>query len=99
MARNAAVYGPFGDMLDDYSKELGKTIQQQIQLPAGYEKVSIAKKYYSSIEKEFVPLTDAQLDQLQSQKGDFYAFDDVDLKPTEIKNNRSQVMATLGFRF
>jgi hypothetical protein len=37
--------------------------------------------------------------QLQSQKGDFYAFDDVDLKPTEIKNNRSQVMATLGFRF
>ena len=37
--------------------------------------------------------------QLQSQEGDFYAFDDVDLKPTEIKNNRSQVMATLGFRF
>ena len=37
--------------------------------------------------------------QLQSQKGDFYAFDDVDLKPTEIKNNRSQLMATLGLRF
>ncbi len=37
--------------------------------------------------------------QLHSQKGDFYAFDDVDLKPTEINNNRSQVMATLGLRF
>lgn len=37
--------------------------------------------------------------QLQLQKGDYYAFDDVDLKPTKINNNRSQVMATLGFRF
>ena len=37
--------------------------------------------------------------QFQYQKGDFYAFDDVDLRPTEIENNRSQIMATLGFRF
>lgn len=37
--------------------------------------------------------------QLQSQKGDFYAFDDENFKPTEIKNNRSQIMATLGLRF
>lgn len=37
--------------------------------------------------------------QYQAQKGDFYAFDDVDLVPTEIKNNRSQILATLGFRF
>ena len=37
--------------------------------------------------------------QLQLQKGDYYAFDDVYLKPTKINNNRSQVMATLGFRF
>ena len=40
--------------------------------------------------------------QYQMQKGDFYAFDDMtgnDLKPTEIKNDRSQLMATLGFRF
>lgn len=37
--------------------------------------------------------------QYQGQKGDFYAFDDVDLKPTKIDNNRHQVMATLGFRF
>ncbi len=37
--------------------------------------------------------------QYQAQKGDFYAFDDVDLKPTEIDNNRSQLIATLGFRF
>ncbi len=37
--------------------------------------------------------------QYQAQKGDFYAFDDIDLKPTKIKNNRSQLMATLGFRF
>ena len=37
--------------------------------------------------------------QYSGQKGDFYAFDDVDLKPTEIENNRSQVMCTLGFRF
>jgi hypothetical protein len=37
--------------------------------------------------------------QYSGQKGDFYAFDDIDLKPTEIENNRSQVMCTLGFRF
>lgn len=37
--------------------------------------------------------------QYQVQKGDFYAFDDVDLKPTTINGNRSQIMATLGFRF
>lgn len=37
--------------------------------------------------------------QYQMQKGDFYAFDDVDLKPTKVENNRSQVMATLGLRF
>ena len=37
--------------------------------------------------------------QYSGQKGDFYAFDDVDLKPTEIENNRSQVMCTFGFRF
>ena len=37
--------------------------------------------------------------QYQAQKGDFYAFDDVDLKPTKIKADRSQLMATFGFRF
>ena len=37
--------------------------------------------------------------QYSSQKGDFYAFDDISLTPTEIKNNHSQIMATLGFRF
>ena len=37
--------------------------------------------------------------QYQTQKGDFYAFDHVDLKPTEISNNRSQLMCTLGFKF
>lgn len=37
--------------------------------------------------------------QYQGQKGDFYAFDEVELLPTKIENNRSQVMATLGFRF
>lgn len=37
--------------------------------------------------------------QYQTQKGDFYAFDDVNLRPTTIKNNRSHIMATLGFRF
>ncbi|MBQ6965952.1 MAG: hypothetical protein IJP82_09755 [Bacteroidaceae bacterium] len=38
--------------------------------------------------------------QYQAQKGDFYAFDnDVDFKSTKIDNNRSQIMATLGFRF
>ena len=37
--------------------------------------------------------------QYQGQKGDFYAFDDVELLPIKIENNRSQVMATLGFRF
>ncbi len=37
--------------------------------------------------------------QYQTQKGDFYAFDDIDLKSTPIKNNRSHIMGTLGFRF
>jgi len=37
--------------------------------------------------------------QYSGQKGDFYAFDDVDLKPTQIENNRSQLMATIGIRF
>lgn len=44
--------------------------------------------------------------QYQMQKGDFYAFDNYNedepiytLKPTTIKNNRSQFMATVGFRF
>lgn len=37
--------------------------------------------------------------QYSAQKGDFYAFDDVDLKPTEISNNRSQFLCTLGFKF
>lgn len=37
--------------------------------------------------------------QYQAQKGDFYAFDNSYLKPTKINNNRSQLMATLGFRF
>ena len=35
----------------------------------------------------------------QFQKGDFYAFDDEDLRATKISNNRHQIMATLGFRF
>lgn len=37
--------------------------------------------------------------QYQTQKGDFYAFDEVELKPTQIKNNRGSFLATLGFRF
>lgn len=39
--------------------------------------------------------------QYQGQKGDFYAYYDreIDFPPTKIENNRSQVMATLGFRF
>ena len=37
--------------------------------------------------------------QYQAQKGDFYAFDDVDLKPTKVDANRSQLLATFGFRF
>ncbi len=37
--------------------------------------------------------------QYQAQKGDFYAFDEVNLIPTKINSNRSQLMATLGFRF
>ena len=37
--------------------------------------------------------------QYNTQKGDFYAFDDQMLPATEIKNNRSQIMATLGLRF
>lgn len=42
--------------------------------------------------------------QYQAQKGDFYAFDNVSengekFQPTKIDANRSQLMATLGFRF
>ncbi len=37
--------------------------------------------------------------QYQTQKGDFYAFTDEKLHSKEISNNRSQIMATLGFRF
>lgn len=37
--------------------------------------------------------------QYSAQKGDLYAFDDIDLKPTKIDNNRSQLMCTFGFRF
>ena len=37
--------------------------------------------------------------QYQGQKGDFYAFDDIDFKSTKIDNIRHQVMGTLGFRF
>lgn len=37
--------------------------------------------------------------QYSTQKGDFYAFDDIDLKPTEINNDRSQLMCTFGFKF
>lgn len=37
--------------------------------------------------------------QYTAQKGDFYAFDETSLKPTDIENNRSQIMCTLGFRF
>ncbi len=37
--------------------------------------------------------------QFSSQKGDFYAFDDIDLLPTEIKRDRSQLLCTLGLRF
>lgn len=37
--------------------------------------------------------------QYSAQKGDFYAFDELELKPTEIENNRSQLMCTFGFRF
>ena len=36
--------------------------------------------------------------QYQTQKGDFYAFDDVDLKAPEVKNNGSKIMATFVFR-
>lgn len=37
--------------------------------------------------------------QYSAQDGEFYAFDDIDLKATKIDNNRSQFMCTLGFRF
>ncbi len=37
--------------------------------------------------------------QYQAQKGDFYAFDEVNLEPTKISANRSQLLATFGFRF
>lgn len=37
--------------------------------------------------------------QYSAQKGDFYAFDEVSLKPTEINNDRSQLLCTFGFKF
>ena len=37
--------------------------------------------------------------QYNTQKCDLYAFDDVDLKPTEVNFNRHQLMGTIGFRF
>jgi predicted porin len=37
--------------------------------------------------------------QYSAHDGEFYAFDDIDLKATKIDNNRSQFMCTLGFRF
>ncbi|MBO4673974.1 MAG: hypothetical protein J5616_06465 [Bacteroidaceae bacterium] len=37
--------------------------------------------------------------QYQAQKGDFYAFDNENLKPTSVSANRSQLLATFGFRF
>lgn len=37
--------------------------------------------------------------QYTAQEGDFYAFDDVDLKPTKIENNKGHLLCTLGFRF
>ncbi len=37
--------------------------------------------------------------QLSTTKGDFYAFNEGRIRPTEIENNRSQIMCTLGFRF
>jgi hypothetical protein len=37
--------------------------------------------------------------QYTAQEGDFYAFDDIDLKPTKIENNKSHLLCTLGFRF
>lgn len=37
--------------------------------------------------------------QYTAQEGDFYAFDDIDLKPTKIENNRNQLLCTLGLRF
>jgi len=37
--------------------------------------------------------------QYQTRKGDFYAFTDENLRPKDVSDNRSQIMATLGFRF
>jgi hypothetical protein len=37
--------------------------------------------------------------QYTAQEGDFYAFDDIDLLPTKIENNRNQLLCTLGLRF
>ena len=37
--------------------------------------------------------------QYTAQEGEFYAFDDIDLKPTKIENNRNQLLCTLGLRF
>lgn len=37
--------------------------------------------------------------QYNTRNGSLYAFDDIDLPPTEITHNRHQLMGTLGFRF
>jgi predicted porin len=37
--------------------------------------------------------------QYTAQEGEFYAFDNIDLKPTKIENNRNQLLCTLGLRF
>lgn len=101
LARNAALYGPFGGRLDDYSNDMGKRMQHQFQLPAGYEKVSIAKKYYSSIENNFVPLTDAQVDSVQSIAPEFAlqiikANDELKAKIEKNKNNPDVVIKSIS---
>ena len=37
--------------------------------------------------------------QYSTQKGDLYAFDEIDLLPTDITFNRHQLLGTIGFRF
>ena len=101
MQRNAAIYGPFGGILDEYSNEMGRMMHHQFQLPAGYEKVSIAKKYFSSIEKEFVPLTDAQVDSVQSIAPEFAsqiikANDELKAKIEKNKNNPDVVIKSIS---
>ena len=69
--RNAAFYSPFGNMLAPYTEEMGKTMKHQFGLPEGYEKLVLAQKFYSSINQEFVPLTDAQIDSVKTQTPEF----------------------------